>query len=180
MEITHNRRTTIVSPARRIEMYWRVLGVCVRYVAACGVLSMRNVACHPRPVVTWSPARSARLLSASSPFLAPSSSLPFLPSSSRRLSLFRALLSSFNLRSFLLLLSLSFSFSSSPLPYIAVDCYTFLSDWCAYMEEKIIPPDWEITFLLCIPLINRPYLSFSYSSCISLFISPSASNETAQ
>lgn len=25
----------------------------VRYAAACGVLSMRNVACHPRPVVTW-------------------------------------------------------------------------------------------------------------------------------
>lgn len=25
----------------------------VRYAAACGVLSMRNVACHPRPMVTW-------------------------------------------------------------------------------------------------------------------------------
>lgn len=50
----------------------------VRYAAACGVLSMRNVACHPRPIVTWLAGSFGILLPCSSP-LSVLSSIFILP-----------------------------------------------------------------------------------------------------
>lgn len=156
----------------------RRLAVCVRYVAACGVLSMRNVACHPRPVVTWSPARSA--LGSSSSHL--SSVLPSLAHSyplrlvssliislcSAPLSLFSRPLTSAFLPSVFIILFLFSSFFPT-----AYRCMNY-----AHTEEIIPSKDEELHFLLC--LLSVVYhLSFLFLY-ILLFISTFAPNDTVQ
>lgn len=93
----------------------------VRYAAASGVLSMRNVACHPRPVVTWS--RSFGWLVRFLSVLPPCPLAVALAS----LSLFLSLLVSSSLASLFRALALSLSSSKPPLPCLLPSFLLFQS-----------------------------------------------------
>lgn len=101
----------------------------VRYAAASGVLSMRNVACHPRPMVTW--LRSfgwlVRFLSVPPPFPLICLSLSSRLVSSSLVSLFRAL-------------ALSLSLSKPPLPRfsLSLSLCLFFSPFFCLVFPKIL------------------------------------------